>query len=558
MRLKTWCSLIAVSAAASGQAFAVDAPEKVTFTKLGTSSHRFDWVGKDGWTCFPQYSVDMKTWLYIPEIDQGVIHDPIDVCPLDEDENIYPRCFFRLEMSDFPTLDPKGADFDGDGASNWLEITGLGTSPLKADSDNDGFPDGQSDTDGDGIADQWEMMLIEQNGPAGTTGVSAILPGDDFDHDGVSNYQEYQRGFNGYQKDSDSDGYSDRLAVDQESNLRMDESTGTVVKDDSGQNRNGVLVASAGWQPTGGISGGALEFHGGNDAVEMPADIFNNKTNLTVSLWFKTSSTSSSQTLLSSASTAHSPELAVSLESGGTLRFDSGGGLSATWIFGRSLADGLWHHLAITRDMTAQTATLYLDGKTVGTPQTVLLSALAVDAVTLGQRHQSVSTYQSNAVFTGLLDEVRVYSAVLEPSHLKELFQANDLDQDGLPDDYEMSLFQNLATLAGAEDDLDEDGLTNRQEYEGGTSPDDYYNGQTPVISLFSGSGQTIYNGQRTRLPIIFLITDGTNPLVNAPVDLSQLQLIGGFETLDGDTFASSLTLKSDSEGKVAVHFKAD
>jgi hypothetical protein len=41
-------------------------------------------------------------------------------------------------------------------------------------------------------------------------------------------------------------------------------------------------------------------------------------------------------------------------------------------------------------------------------------------------------------------------------------------------------------------------------------------------------------------------------------VDLSHLELIGGIETLDGNTLATSLTLRTDSEGKVAVHFKAD
>jgi hypothetical protein len=46
--------------------------------------------------------------------------------------------------------------------------------------------------------------------------------------------------------------------------------------------------------------------------------------------------------------------------------------------------------------------------------------------------------------------------------------------------------------------------------------------------------------------------------LVNAPVELSHLELIGGIETLDGDTIATTLTLRTDSEGKVTVHFKAD
>jgi hypothetical protein len=531
---------------------------ETTFVPLGYNSYRFDWRGEENRTYFPQYSTNLIDWFYLPEIDQGPEHDPLDMTPLDGEGMPYPRLFMRLIKIDNPTIDPKNADFDGDGISNWKELNLYGTDPLKFSSTGSGLPDGQEDTDSDGLPDQWEMMLIAQSPDPASMTLQDIRPEYDFDGDGVLNLQEYQLGLSGYQTDSDGDGYSDLLSVDQKLRLRLNETTGQVAKDGSGQARNGMLVASASWLPNGGIEGGALEFHGGTDAVELPADILNGATDLTISLWFKTSSTSTSQTLLSSAGTTQSPELAISLENGGTIRFHTGAGQSVTWTFGRSLADGRWHQLTVTRSVAAGQVALQLDGTPLGTSQSVSLGVLSVGAVALGQRHQSVSSYTSADAYTGLLDEVRIYSAMLDARFLGEFFQANDLDHDGLPDDYELSLFENLTTLNGADDDLDGDGLTNRQEYDGGTDPNDYYNGQTPVITLFSGSGQWVYNGHRTSAPLVFLVTNGTTPLVGAPVTLSQLELSGSLETLDAGVLATTLTLKTDSEGKVAVHFKAN
>lgn len=559
MRFPFLSILSGTALASLGTVYAVGPNSESTITPLGSNSYRLNWAGEDGRTYFTQYSIDLVDWFYLPEVDQGPKHDPIDVTPLDGQSQPYPKFFMRLKMSDVPTIDPKGADFDSDGLTNWQELTTFGTDPLKTDTDGNGLPDGQEDTDGDGIADQWERVLIEQSDDPSSKTLADIIPGDDFDDDGVSNWQEYQRGLSGYQTDTDADGFEDRLEMDQKLHLRLDDAAGSTATDSSFDKKDGTLTSAPAWQETGGIAAGTLQFHGGTDAVTLPASVLNGTGDLTVSLWFKTTNAATNQCLFSVASSAQAAELALSLENSTTLRFHTGGGNSVTWACGRNLANGLWHHVILTRNATAGQVALRLDGASFGSTQSVSLGTLAVDALTLGQRHQTVSAYDSTKAFNGYLDEVRVYSVVLAESYPTELFQSNDQDRDGLPDDYEDSLFGNLATLAAGTDDLDGDGLTNRQEFEGGTNPNDYYNGATPVIALLSGSGQTIYSGQRTTAPFVFRVTsNGTTPLVNAPVSLSHLELIGGIQTTDDDITATTLILRSDAEGKISVYFKAD
>ncbi|BCU78560.1 LamG-like jellyroll fold domain-containing protein [Luteolibacter sp. LG18] len=533
-------------------------PPKTTFTPLGQSSYRFDWEGEEGKTYFAQYSTNLIDWFYFPEVDQGMIHDPLDMTPLDGSNLPLSKYFVRLKIREHPTIDPRNADFDNDGISNWDELTLYGTDPLKFSSSGGGHPDGYEDTDGDGISDQWERMLIEQSSDSGALTLEAILPGDDYDGDGVSNLVEYQHGLNGWQTDTDGDGYGDRLSLDQKVWLKFDETSGTQAKDSSGENKHATLAASAAWQAAGGIASGAVQLHGGSDAVVLPSSVLNGTGDLTISLWFKTSAAPASQALLSAARTSQASELAATLENGSTIRFYSGGGSSVNWPVGRNLANGLWHHLVLTRNVAAGQVGLLLDGAPLGSPKTASLGTLTVESLVLGQRHQSISTYDATQAFSGSLDEVRVYSVVLPSPSLTELFGPGDLDRDGLPDSYEQALFGNLTTLAGGADDLDGDGLSNRQEFENATNPNDWYNGQPPVITLVSGGGQTIYNGERTRNPLVFVITRGGTPLANAPVNLSHLELIGGIESPDGNVSATSLTLKTDAQGKVSVHFKAD
>ena len=134
------------------------------------------WWGRAGRTYFIQVSEDLLTWTYLQVIEPGA-GQPIS-WGLSSSAG---ALFVRLKYSDIPTNDPFGADFDGDGVSNWDELQ-RGTDPLSG-----------LDANGDGIPDDWEMLYF---------GTTAIDPNGDDDGDGVTNRQEYLNGTNPKVKDN--------------------------------------------------------------------------------------------------------------------------------------------------------------------------------------------------------------------------------------------------------------------------------------------------------------------------------------------------------------------
>lgn len=149
-----------------------------TFEELGASSYRFDWTGEAGLTYFVQYSQDLQNWQYFPLIDHGVVHDPVDVTPLDASNNPLAKYFMRLVYTDIPTTDPEGDDFDGDGIPNLYELVSLSTDPLNVSSAG-------GDSDGDGMPDGWELFYF---------GNLAQLPATVLEGDGLTLLEKAQLG----------------------------------------------------------------------------------------------------------------------------------------------------------------------------------------------------------------------------------------------------------------------------------------------------------------------------------------------------------------------------
>lgn len=108
--------------------------------------------------------------------------------------------------------------------------------------------------------------------------------------------------------------------------------------------------------------------------------------------------------------------------------------------------------------------------------------------------------------------------------------------------------------------DTDGDGRTNLQEFAAGTDPADYYDGEAPVLTFFSGHQQTPAAGEYFTDPVVVRVSrpDGT-PLANAPLLFRVRDDApgGGVAIASGDLEPlKTLVVRSDANGLAQVFWK--
>ena len=163
-------NLVLIAAAGSLAADPVVQPQ-MSLSEGASDSWNLDWQGISGRTYFLQHSIDMINWEYAPMIFYGEDIHSFGSRYTDS------KKFFRLHYDDRATDDPETDDFDGDGLSNLFEVQYLHTDPYVPNS-------GALDSDGDGLADAWEMYWF---------GSLTAQSGDgDADGDGILNKYEQQ------------------------------------------------------------------------------------------------------------------------------------------------------------------------------------------------------------------------------------------------------------------------------------------------------------------------------------------------------------------------------
>ncbi len=284
---------------------------------------------------------------------------------------------------------------------------------------------------------------------------------------------------------------------------RLDETTGTVATDSSGNGNNGVYVNG----PTLGVVGvhsTAADFDGTNDYVSVEIDV--NETDYSAAFWFKT--TSPDAGLFQASNSATSPssyDRVLSLSSGNIrVRTWSNEILTST---GLNLADGRWHHVVHVLGVSVGGQRVYVDGELIlqGTKDTSNFNH---------QTHlffgRVTSIFDAASPYlNGQLDDVRVYNRVISDQEIAELY--------GLIGHYKLD--ETSGTVAA-----DSSGLSNDGTYTGspmlgveGAYPGDVetaadFDGTNDHVNLgnldVSGSGLTIaawinadnYSGSASRI----------------------------------------------------------
>jgi len=197
----------------------------------------------------------------------------------------------------------------------------------------------------------------------------------------------------------------------------LDEGSGTVANDASGNGKTGTLVNGPVW--TSGIKNGALSFDGVDDQVQLPDNLIHDNTTLTIAVWFKTTTSGVLIGQQNAPLTNFVPTLYVGTD--GHLRGEYWTGTANPIASSKSVTDGQWHHAALTGAVSTQS--LYLDGQLVGSLSGTI-DMLDMSKNQLGAARAnfgSAWTAGGSAILSGALDDVRFYNRVLSISEIQTL-----------------------------------------------------------------------------------------------------------------------------------------
>ncbi|MBN2315275.1 MAG: hypothetical protein JXM79_15200, partial [Sedimentisphaerales bacterium] len=190
---------------------------------------------------------------------------------------------------------------------------------------------------------------------------------------------------------------------------KLDDGTGDVVMDSSGNNNFATLLGDPAWS-TAPDHRGILLFDGTDDHAYIDGTPFELPL-YSVTLWFRIDGGSGTRDILSAKGPTGVNGILFEIQGDGTLRylhrfpFASGGGNN---IYSTdSYADETWHHAAATK--TASEMRLYVDGIQVGTQPDESQFEGPLGEIwwgTLDQRMQRM--------LPGALDDVRIYNRTLD------------------------------------------------------------------------------------------------------------------------------------------------
>jgi len=203
----------------------------------------------------------------------------------------------------------------------------------------------------------------------------------------------------------------------------FDETSGPLASDVVG-GQNGTLFGGPVWRPTGGRVGGALEFDGTDDVVDIGSMDISSTSGMTIAMWIRPSQFLGSSRLISK--TTSSVEQAhywmISTYSNTALRFRlrAGGVTSTLFSAPGELEIDQWYHVACTYDQNEMR--IYGNGTLlVSLPKTGVIDVNAAVAAAIGDQPLGAGSDP----FAGDIDDVRIYSRALIESEIVAL--ANNL-----------------------------------------------------------------------------------------------------------------------------------
>ena len=207
---------------------------------------------------------------------------------------------------------------------------------------------------------------------------------------------------------------------------KLDESTGTVAYDFSGNGNNGT--STNGPTSVSGQVGQALSFNGTNNYVTIgnPSNLqFDTNTPFSVSFWVKAPSAATNVGFVTKTPTINGIGWYVWSFSGyNSLRFSFYNGTTAYVVStSQIINDGTWHFATVTFDGSQNRSGMkaYFDGDLsgTGTNGAMSFSVLNSNPVNIGARNNNGN------FLNGIMDEVRIYNRALSAAEIKTIYTSN-------------------------------------------------------------------------------------------------------------------------------------
>ena len=202
---------------------------------------------------------------------------------------------------------------------------------------------------------------------------------------------------------------------------RLDEGSGAVANDSGPNAFNGTIVPDPAWVPSQAavvldpIATNCLKFDGANGYVQVPHDANLNAYPFTAAAWFRTSDTANVvQGIVSKYMDASGNGWSVVVQNSHLRAFyyRTFSNYAVDVTSAASVADGDWHHAALTVD--ASGGKLFLDGAQVGAG-----SWVGGAGAPTGTEPLQIGRYYTYAQrFLGTIDEVTVWSRALAASEI--------------------------------------------------------------------------------------------------------------------------------------------
>ncbi|MCA9125995.1 MAG: VCBS domain-containing protein [Planctomycetales bacterium] len=170
----------------------------------------------------------------------------------------------------------------------------------------------------------------------------------------------------------------------------------------------------------------ALQFD--DDVLELDSKVLDGQSNLTTAFWLKTSK-SGNQAILSGANANGASEFLIELASSTELRVWTHGQM-VTFSGLTDVADGVYRHFVVTRNVATGTAELFIDGVSQGERTLTDESPLAIDAggLFVGQGQQTLGgAFDPALKLVGSLDELAIWGRVLNEKEIQSAMQG-DID----------------------------------------------------------------------------------------------------------------------------------